>query len=354
MQQVSEAGAWVLSVVVVLKLPCRRWNEQPIGRQWRARNVISDCTQPENSGMFRQLRQQRAGTWDRMRTGGKGGSQPPHDNAGKSPPERALGLIRTAMIEKKITQSELADAADCHEKTIQNLMAGKAVRQQTLFDVCMVLGLDYEMVRATWSGEAPGSVAITGERPGKVSVSDSPAPGGMGGEISPVYMGAYTRAGVDHYVGTYLTLRPHFADPSRIMAYRTDIAWDPIWPSLTFEERDRPDAGYAHRGRVYIPASAAYIHLVSLTKGAMRMVMVSQPDRAGTLRGLIATQHKNGAMLVPVSTPIVYAQRADFAGVALGEIGPSDGAYGTYHQLLRETVEQGYARLLPVAGGPAK
>jgi DNA-binding Xre family transcriptional regulator len=150
-----------------------------------------------------------------MRTGGRGGSQPPHDKAEKSPAERALGLIRTAMIEKKITQSQLADAADCHEKTVQNLMAGKAVRQQTMFDVCMVLGLDYELVRATWSGEAPGSVAVTGERasPAAVGINDAPQPAGMGGEISPVYMGAYTRAGVDHYVGAYLTLRPHFAEP---------------------------------------------------------------------------------------------------------------------------------------------
>jgi hypothetical protein len=125
-------------------------------------------------------------------------------------------------------------------------------------------------------------------------------------------------------------------------------------PSLTFEERDRPDTGYAHRGRVYIPASAAHIHLVSLTKGAMRMVMVSQPDRAGIMRGIITTQHKSGAMLVPTSTPIVYEVRPDFAGVALGEVGPSDGAYAAYHRLLRETVEQGYARLHPVANVPAK
>ena len=294
-----------------------------------------------------------------MRMGGKGGAQPPQDNtdrSGKSPVERALALLRTAMIEKKITQTELADAADCHEKTVQNLMAGKSVRQQTLFDVCMVLGLDYELVRATWSGETPGSVAITGERAGPSATSngESPTPAGIGGDISPVYMGAYTRAGVDHFVGTYLTLRPHFSDPTRIVAYRTDIVWDPVWPSLTFEERDRPDSGYAHRGRVYIPASAAYIHLVSLTKGAMRMIIISQPDRAGDMRGILTTQHKAGAMLVPVATPIVYALRPDVSGLPLGEIGPSDGAYGDYHKLLRETVEQGYARLLTVAGEPAK
>ena len=45
-------------------------------------------------------------------------------------------------------------------------------------------------------------------------------------------MGAYTRAGVDHYIGSYLTLRPSFSIPGSIMAYRTDITWDDEWPSL--------------------------------------------------------------------------------------------------------------------------
>ena len=84
------------------------------------------------------------------------------------------------------------------------------------------------------------------------------------------------------------------------------------------------------------------------------MVMVSQPDRAGVMRGIMTTQHKSGAMLVPVSAPIVYALRLEFAGIDLGEIGPSHGAYRTYHQLLRDTVEQGYARMLTVAAEPPK
>ena len=276
-----------------------------------------------------------------MRSGGKSSTATPQD--------KAIALIRTAMIEKKINQAELADAADCHEKTVQNLLAGRSVRQQTLFDVCMVLGLDYEAVRATWAGEAPGGVAITAERASAAEFS-SPATPGVGGNMAPVYMGAYTREGVDHYVGSYLTLRPDFARPAHIVAYRTDIVWEPAWPSLTFEERDRPDASYAHRGRVYIPASSMYIHLVSLTKGAMRMVVISQPDRSGTMRGLMTTQHKAGAMLMPVSAPILYAQRASFDGVALGEIKPADQAFAGYQKMLRETVEQGYARLVGVPG----
>jgi DNA-binding Xre family transcriptional regulator len=68
----------------------------------------------------------------------------------KSAREAALAQLKTAMIEKKLTQSELADAADCHEKTIQNLLGGRSVRDQTLFDVCVVLGLDFEKIKERW------------------------------------------------------------------------------------------------------------------------------------------------------------------------------------------------------------
>src|SRR5215510_11686836 len=159
-------------------------------------------------------------------------------------------------------------------------------------------------------------------------------------------MGAYTRAGVDHYIGSYLTLRPLFANPRQILAYRTDISWDDEWPSLLFQESERPDKPFLHRGRVYIPTSSPYIHLVSLTKGAMRMVMVSQLGPAGPMRGLITTLHKQRAAFVPVSAPIVYVRREDFAGVELGEIpAPRADALG-YRQHIGEVTDQGYARLL--------
>src|SRR5215510_6085599 len=142
-------------------------------------------------------------------------------------PSGSVALIKTAMIEKKITQAELADAADCHEKTIQNLLAGRSVRDQTLFDVCMVLGLDFDKVKGAWDGHA--------------ELRDAPEANGGNGRVAPVYMGAYSRDAVDHYLGSYLTLRPSFSTPGGIMAYRTDITWDDDWPSLVFQERDRPD-----------------------------------------------------------------------------------------------------------------
>jgi DNA-binding Xre family transcriptional regulator len=248
----------------------------------------------------------------------------------RSARDAALSQIKTAMIEKKLTQAELAEAADCHEKTIQNLLGGRSVRDQTLFDVCMVLGLDFDKLKGGWNGDGLGAPAdLHGE----------------GGVVAPVYMGAYTRAAVDHYIGSYLTLRPSFSRPGAIVAYRTDVSWDPEWPSLLFQERDRPDAPYSHRGRLYIPASSMFIHLVSLTKGAMRMVVVSQVDRFGEMRGLITTIHKHGAMFVPVSTPIVYAKRENFDG-ALGDITAASPVYAAYKKALDETVSEGYARLV--------
>jgi DNA-binding Xre family transcriptional regulator len=266
-----------------------------------------------------------------MRTDSK--HQAKHRAKDQAKHHAGLSLIKTAMIEKKMTQAELADAADIHEKTIQNLLAGRSVRDQTLFDVCMVLGLDFERVKAAWKRESPAT-------------RDAPAPNGTESRVAPVYMGAYTRAGVDHYIGSYLTLRPSFSVPGGIMAYRTDITWDDDWPSLLFQERDRPDKPFLHRGRLYIPASSMYIHLVSLTKGAMRVVMVSQLDPAGQMRGLITTLSKQRAQLVPVSAPIVYVKRESFAGDAVGEIGPDEVGFAAHKQLLDDTLGQGYARLV--------
>src|SRR6185295_5496784 len=103
----------------------------------------------------------------------------------------------------------------------------------TLFDVCMVLGLDFDKVKGTW-------VRVPRE---------GPEPEAPAGRMAPVYMGAYTRAGVDHYIGSYITVRPSFSVAGGVMAYRTEITWDDDWPSLLFQEHDRPDKHYLHRGR---------------------------------------------------------------------------------------------------------
>jgi DNA-binding Xre family transcriptional regulator len=254
---------------------------------------------------------------------------------------KAIAAIRKGLIERKMTQAELADAADCHEKTIQNLIGGKSVREQTLFDVCCVLGLDFEEVKDDWHG----SVAQH-DVPGNGNATPPVDRHPIGGLVAPVYMGAYSKAAVEHYAGSYLTLRPDFTHPDRIVAYRTDISWDAEWPSLLFEETGRPDASYSHRGRLYVPASSMFIHLVSLTKGAMRMIVVSQIDRDGMMRGLITTLNKQRATYVPVSTAIVFVKREAITPADLGDIVPGHARHGAYATLLAETTGEGYARLV--------
>lgn len=248
----------------------------------------------------------------------------------------AISRIRTALIEKKMTQAELADAADCHEKTIQNLLGGRTVRDQTLFDVCMVLDLPFDDLKAEWS-----ETALLYDVP-----TDAPGERVPGGDVAPEYMGAYSRAGVDTMIGSYLTLRPAFALPDMIISYRTDIDWDPSWPSLTFQERDRPDAPYAHRGRLHVPTSSMFLHLVSLTKGAMRMIVVSQIDQLGQMRGIITTISRHGALVRPVSAPVVYVKQDSFDDDAFGEIAKGAAHYDRYRAILDQVTDQGFARLV--------
>lgn len=248
----------------------------------------------------------------------------------------AISKIRTALIEKKMTQAELADAADCHEKTIQNMLGGRRVRDQTLFDVCMVLDLPFEEIKGQWIGDQDYYDVPT----------DAPGQRVPGSDVAPVYMGAYTKAGVDQMVGSYLTLRPAFSIPDMIIAYRTDVEWDESWPSLVFQESERPDAAYSHRGRLHIPAASMFVHFVSLTKGAMRMIIVSQLNQLDEMRGLITTVSRNGAVVLPVSAPLVYVKRAPFGEPPLGQIERGHPSYETYRQLLDTTLEDGYGRLV--------
>ncbi|MFY0610133.1 MAG: helix-turn-helix transcriptional regulator [Hyphomicrobiaceae bacterium] len=251
---------------------------------------------------------------------------------------QAINRIRLALIEKKMTQAELADAADCHEKTIQNFLAGRTVRDQTLFDVCMVLGLDFDDLKNDWSGSGP---------PGK-PLRDEPGQPGPATEIAPVYMGAYSRAAVDHLIGHYLTIRPAFTTPNMIVAYRTDITWDDSWPSLLFEERNRPDAPYSHRGRLHVPPSSSFIHLVSLTKGAMRMIVVSQLDQTNVMRGLVTTLAKKGVAIAPASAPIIYQRIEEPEAAAFGEISPDHAAFAGYQSALRQSLEDGYCSIVGI------
>lgn len=78
----------------------------------------------------------------------------------------------------------------------------------------------------------------------------------------------------------------------------------------------------------------------------MRMVMVSQLDQTDHMRGIISTLNRQGAMLLPVASPIVYIKTETMHPDQLGEITPASKHYAKYADILAETVRQGYARLV--------
>ena len=120
-------------------------------------------------------------------------------------------------------------------------------------------------------------------------------------------------------IGSYLTLRPAFSAPDRMVAYRPH--GHRVGPRMA----EPAVRGARSAGRLLrAPRTALFadfvtlLHLVSLTKGAMRMVLVSQIDQAGSMRGLMTTLNKQRATYQPVACPVVYARRLDVCGVPAG------------------------------------
>lgn len=72
-------------------------------------------------------------------------------------------------------------------------------------------------------------------------------------EVSPEFLGGYSRLNAEELEGCYICFRPGFSVPNLITAYVVVIRWDEAKSCLMFEEQGRADAAHTQRGRVYIP-----------------------------------------------------------------------------------------------------
>jgi hypothetical protein len=125
-------------------------------------------------------------------------------------------------------------------------------------------------------------------------------------------LGGYTRSNVERIEGRYVCFRPAFTSISVITAYIIIVRWDESACCLVFEEQDRVDAGHTQQGRVYIPDGRPFMSLVTVERGAMRLIMVSRPDGKELARGLILTlSNPGGANFTPASAPIVLKRLVD-------------------------------------------
>ena len=125
-------------------------------------------------------------------------------------------------------------------------------------------------------------------------------------------LGGYTRANVEALEGRYVCFRPAFSGTDVISAYLMFVHWDDADSCLTFEERDRVDAGHTQSGRIYLPDGRPFMSFFTVAKGAIRVIMVSRPDGKEPARGLIMTlSNPGGAHFTPASAPIVLRRVVD-------------------------------------------
>ncbi len=159
--------------------------------------------------------------------------------------------------------------------------------------------------------------------------------------------GGYTKASIARYLGSYLVIRCAFKNAGNVYTYATDFSWDEADGGMIFQERNRADARYSHRGQIWIPELSPYLYLVTATKGWLRAVTLSAFDLDSELRGVISTLHNlAGTMYVPIVSPIVYVKRESFDQDSFGELTAGDPRYADYLTILKKTVTDTHVRIV--------
>jgi hypothetical protein len=169
---------------------------------------------------------------------------------------------------------------------------------------------------------------------------------------APQNLGGYTHANVAGLEGKYLCLRPAFSLAGIISAYLVTIRWEDAESCLIFEEQGRADATYTQRGRIFVPDGKPYMSLVTIERGAIRVIMVSRPVGGTSARGLIITlSNPCGMQFTPVSAAIVLKPISD-AAPKLGLIRADSASYIPYLQEL-EAVTPDYGFFAVASRGSA-
>ncbi len=160
-------------------------------------------------------------------------------------------------------------------------------------------------------------------------------------------LGAYSRVNVEELEGCYVCFRPGFTVADLITAYLVVIRWDEAESCLMFEEQGRADASHTQKGRIYIPDGCPFINLMTIEKGAVRLITVSRPNDQEPARGLIMTlSNPRGMHFTPANAPIVLRRVASEIP-QLGFLRPDSPDYESYRREL-ETVIPAFGLLSAV------
>jgi transcriptional regulator with XRE-family HTH domain len=243
-------------------------------------------------------------------------------------------LVREELARRRISRQFLADQAKISISTLEKALSGRRP-----FTLATLIRLE----------EALGVKLRHAEPRLAAPVAAVPPPPPVG--VAPADLGYYVRPAVSWIEGVYLTLRPSFGDRSAIYAYRTEVFWDDAASHLSFRESERVDAAFTQHGAISIPNQSGHIYLVTNTHGQYRLVIVGRPTIAGEMHGILTTlQAGPGSQLTPVAAPIVFVPMAAAGAAEFGRISAGHPCHPRYRDYLRRTVEEPFARFLPIVG----
>ncbi|MBW8726916.1 MAG: helix-turn-helix transcriptional regulator [Inquilinus limosus] len=243
------------------------------------------------------------------------------------------GLVREELARRRISRQFLADQAKISLSTLEKALSGRRP-----FTLATLIRLEEALgVKLRHPEAKPAASPAAPVRPA--------SPVG----VAPEGLGSYSRPAVSWIEGVYLTLRPSFGDRRAIYAYRTEIRWDDAGSHLAFHEADRVDAAFTQHGSVSVPHQSGHIYLVTNTSGQYRMAVLGRPTITGEMHGILTTlQAGPGSQLTPVASPIVLVPMAAAGVPEFGRISPDQACHARYRDTLRRTVEESFARFLPV------
>jgi hypothetical protein len=156
-------------------------------------------------------------------------------------------------------------------------------------------------------------------------------------------LGGYSRDIVAGLEGRYVCFRPVFSKPSVIISYIVEVQWSLEESCLVFQEEFRPDVAYTQRGQIYIPDGRPFMNLVTISNGALRLMMLSRLDSEGLARGLVVTLSNPGGMhFTPAAAPVVLRRLGEQVP-RLGYVQPGMPDYELFEkQLLSVTPSFGF------------
>jgi heme-degrading monooxygenase HmoA len=168
---------------------------------------------------------------------------------------------------------------------------------------------------------------------------------------APIALGGYSLSATSGFQGRYLCVRPNLGNAEEITAYLIIIRWDEEQSCLVFEEQSRPDAKHAQGGQVYVGFGTSFISLVTVDRGTVRLLMISQPDPGGISRGIILTFYNpQGTLLTPVSAPVVLRRLTDAENPPLGYLHSGMPGHESYKELINSVIADGYVRIIAGVG----